>query len=108
MAQRVITVLEDDIDGGEATETIRFGLDGTNYEIDLNEKNAKKLRGALEAYIEHARKATTGSRGRRLSSARSGGPSPAEIREWATANGFDVPSRGRIPANVREAYDAAH
>lgn len=112
MAQKVQIILEDDLDGGEADETVSFALDGTSYEIDLNADNAEKLREALATYVGHARK-VTGSRGggRRSSSRSSGngsGPSPKEVREWARENGHEVPDRGRIPAEVREAYDAAH
>jgi len=109
MAQKVQIILEDDLDGGEADETVSFALDGTSYEIDLNEDNATKLREALATYVGHARK-VTGSRGRgRAKSASStSGPSPKEVREWARENGHDVPDRGRIPADVREAFDAAH
>lgn len=112
MAQKVHIVLEDDIDGGEATETVAFGLDGTGYEIDLNEENAAGLREALSAYVGHARKVGTARRGGRRSSTASSsnasGPSAREVREWARESGHDVPDRGRIPADVREAYDAAH
>lgn len=110
MAQKVQIILEDDLDGGEADETVSFALDGTSYEIDLNEANATKMREALAPYVGHARK-VTGSRGGRRSSTKSAGgsgPSPKEVREWARENGHDVPDRGRIPAEVREAYDAAH
>ncbi|MEC9052532.1 MAG: Lsr2 family protein, partial [Actinomycetota bacterium] len=62
MAQKVQIILEDDLDGGEADETVSFALDGTSYEIDLNEDNATKLREALATYVGHARK-VTGSRG---------------------------------------------
>ena len=111
MAQKVQIILEDDLDGGEADETVSFALDGTSYEIDLNEANATKMREALAPYVGHARK-VTGSRGARRSAAKSSaggsGPSPKEVREWARENGHEVPDRGRIPAEVREAYDAAH
>lgn len=109
MAQKVQIILEDDLDGSEATETVSFALDGTTYEIDLNDANAAKLRDALAVYIGHGRKvsASSGRRGRRNAAA-SGGPSPKEVREWARANGHTVPDRGRIPADVRSAYDAAH
>lgn len=112
MAQKVHIVLEDDLDGSEATETVSFGLDGTSYEIDLNADNADKLREALALYIGHARKAT-GSSGRRArrggaASGSGAGTSAKEIRDWARANGHTVPERGRIPADVKEAYDAAH
>lgn len=110
MAQKVQIILEDDLDGGEADETVSFALDGTSYEIDLNADNADKMRGVLAPYVGHARKVTGSRGGRRTSAKASGGsgPSAKEVREWARENGHDVPDRGRIPAEVREAYDAAH
>jgi hypothetical protein len=110
MAQRVQILLEDDLDGSEASETISFGLDGTSYEIDLNEKNAAALRDALATYVGHARKVGGSRRGRRSSGSSSsgGGASAKDIREWARSSGHKVPERGRIPADVREAYEAAH
>lgn len=109
MAQKVHIVLVDDLDGSEASESVSFGLDGTSYEIDLNDKNAAQLRDALAPYVGHARKVGAASRrnGRR-SAASSDGPSAREIRDWARANGFEVPDRGRVSAEVRSAYDAAH
>lgn len=107
MAQRMHIVLEDDLDGSEADETVMFGLDGTSYEIDLSEKNAAKLRDVLSRYVAHGRRVTQ-QRGRRGASRRSGGPTPASIREWARANGYEVSDRGRVSADVRSAYDAAH
>ena len=112
MAQKVHIVLEDDLDGTEATETVSFGLDGTNYEIDLNDDNANSLREALATYVGHARKVSGARRNgtaRRSSSTAStnGGASAKEIREWARSNGHEVPERGRIPADVREAFEAA-
>lgn len=113
MAQRVNVVLVDDLDGSDATETVSFGLDGAQYEIDLSAANADKLREALALYIGHGRRAggrkRTGAKpaaGGRAAS--SGGPSAAEIRAWARENGHDVPERGRVSAEVREAYAAAH
>ncbi|GAA1504214.1 Lsr2 family protein [Nocardioides humi] len=111
MAQKVNIVLVDDIDGSEATQTVSFGLDGANYEIDLNDKNAGKLRDALAAYVGHGRKvgrAGGAKRGGRAVVAAAGGASAKEVRAWARDNGFTVPERGRIPAEVREAYDAKH
>jgi len=107
MAQRVNIVLVDDIDGSDATETVAFGLDGTSYEIDLNDKHAAKLRDALAAYIGHARK-VGGRRTRGKAVAAAGGASAKEVRDWARSNGFKVPDRGRIPADVRAAFDAAN
>lgn len=114
MAQRMHIVLEDDIDGSEAVETVSFALDGTSYEIDLNEQNASALREALATYVGHGRKVSPG-RGRRATRGGSGngsgngsGASAKEIREWARSHGHDVPERGRIPASVRDAFDAAN
>ncbi len=106
MAQKVNIVLVDDIDGSDATQTVSFGLDGATYEIDLNDKNAAKLRDALAGFVGHARKVTT-SRGRKTRTTTSG-PSARELRDWARSNGFKVSDRGRVPAEVREAFDAAH
>ena len=107
MAQKTHIVLEDDLDGSTATETVTFGLDGTSYEIDLNDKNAAKLRAALAPYVGHGRKVGSAPRrGRKAASA--GGPSAREIREWARRNGYDVPDRGRVSADVRAAYEAAN
>ena len=106
MAQKVHIVLVDDLDGSDATETVSFGLDGTSYEIDLNDKNAATLREALSGYVGHARKVTSTSRRRK--SASTSGPGASEIRDWAKANGMKVSDRGRVSAEVRQAYDAAH
>ena len=112
MAQRVNVVLVDDLDGSDAVETVSFALDGVDYEIDLSEQHAGELRNALALYIGHGRR--TGGRRRKSSGgsakspAAAGGPSPSEIRAWARENGWDVPERGRVAADVREAYAAAH
>ncbi len=108
MAQRVHIVLEDDIDGGTAEETVTFALDGTTYEIDLSQQNATKLRDQFAPYVAAARRSP--GRGSRKSSRgrSSGGPSPAEIRDWARSHGHEVSDRGRVPAEVRSAYDAAN
>lgn len=112
MAQRINVQLVDDIDGTDASETVSFGLDGAQYEIDLSEANAAKFREALSVYVGHARRAggrRKGAGGTRGGASRqTDGPSAAEIRKWATENGWDVPARGRVSAEVREAYDAAH
>lgn len=108
MVQKVQILLVDDIDGGDADETIEFGIDGVNYEIDLSTKNARALRDSFAVYVAEARKvASTRRRGGRRSASR-GGESPAQIREWARSNGFDVSARGRVSTEVREAYTAAH
>ena len=109
MAQRVNITLVDDIDGSDATETVSFGLDGTTSEIDLNDGNAAALRDALSGYVGHARKVASGRRARRTSSGSSSSSSNTkDVREWARANGHEVSDRGRISADVQQAYDAAH
>ncbi|MDZ5663272.1 Lsr2 family protein [Nocardioides sp. zg-1308] len=110
MAQKVNIVLVDDLDGTEATETVTFGLDGTTYEIDLNDANAAALREALSGYVGHARKVAGGSRRTRRSTngASSSGSNTKDVREWAKEQGMEVSERGRISADVQQAYDAAH
>jgi hypothetical protein len=110
MAQRVLYVLEDDIDKSEAAETVVFGLDAATYEIDLSESNATALRRLLAPYVAVSRrvggkKKVAPARGRKSSS---GGNSATDIRAWAVSQGMTVSSRGRVPAEVREAYDNAH
>ena len=107
MAQKVNIVLVDDIDGSEATETISFGLDGTTYEIDLGDKNSAALREALAPYVGHARKVGGAARRGRRSSVTALGPSSKEIRDWARSNGYEVSDRGRVSAEIRQAFDAA-
>jgi hypothetical protein len=107
MAQKVSVTLVDDIDGSEAVETVLFGLDGASYEIDLNKKNAAALRGALAAYLGHGRKSAVGKRGRRTTRT-SIGPGPSELRDWARSNGYTVSDRGRVSAEIRDAFNAAH
>jgi hypothetical protein len=117
MAQKVQVILVDDVDGGDASETVTFGLDGVSYEIDLNEENAAKLRESLSTWVGHARR--VGGRasggGRRRSSGSgsggsggSGGTDTAAIRAWARENGHEVSERGRISAEVLSAYEAAN
>ncbi len=107
MAQQVVTTLVDDLDGSEAAETIVFALDGKTYEIDLSEAHASELREKLAPYLGAARKTSTGRGGvRRLGSAKPAVDSGA-IREWARTNGYDVNDRGRVPAEIREAYEKA-
>ena len=104
MAQRVEVILEDDIDGSPADETVRFALNGTSYEIDLSSKNARALRGTFGGYVEHARKAPGGSRQTRGPRKRT---DTSAVREWARAHGKEISERGRIPASVMREYEAA-
>jgi hypothetical protein len=107
MATRTIKSLVDDTDGSEAQETVTFGLEGTTYEIDLSDQNAKKLRDALEPWVEKARK--TGGRRR----AQSNKLSPLDkgeisiMRAWLQEHGHDVSTRGRISAKLRELYNSS-
>jgi len=107
MARREVVMLEDDLDGGAAAETIQFGVDGTYYEIDLNSKNAKKLRDALGGYVAAARKVGRGpARRTRRALAGSGVDRDQNriIREWAVKAGRQVAGRGRIPADIIAEY----
>jgi hypothetical protein len=112
MAQKHIVQLIDDIDEGVAEETVSFALDGTNYEIDLSAKNAAKLRDALATYVAHARRAgrgggrSSGAPTRRGRPARGDREQTHAIREWARKNGYKIGEKGRIPANILEAYHA--
>jgi hypothetical protein len=110
VAQKVQVLLVDDLDGGEADETVTFALDGKTYEIDLTTANADKLRGLLEAYVKGGRR--TGGRasgGRGKARVASGGSQDtAQIRAWAKENGYEVNDRGRVPASIREAYEKAN
>ena len=109
MAQKVQTLFVDDIDGSAADGTVRFGLDGTDYEIDLNPEHAQALRDVLAGYISAGRRATGGAR----RSARGGRKAPAsgvnttEVREWAKAQGIEVKDRGRVPAKLVVKFKAA-
>ena len=106
MAQKVTVVLEDDLDGGPADETVRFGLGGADYEIDLSTKNATAFRAKLAPYLEHARKAGH-SQPRPPGRTAAGRQRSGEIRAWAQAQGIAVSERGRIPASVVQQYHAA-
>jgi hypothetical protein len=108
MAQKVQTTVVDDIDGSPAAETVTFGYQGHDYEIDLSESNATRLRSMMQGYANHARRAShrriDGPGSRTAASRRR----TVAIREWARASGMQVSDRGRIPQEVIEAYRAAH
>jgi Lsr2 len=110
VAQKIQTLFIDDIDGSEAEGTVRFALDGAEYEIDLNAKNAEALRKALSRYVEAARRSSgTAARrpargGRRASAS---GLNTTEVREWAKAQGIEVKDRGRVPAELVVRFRAA-
>jgi Lsr2 len=112
VAQKIQTLFIDDIDGGAAEGTVRFALDGTEYEIDLNAKHSEELRSALGKYVTHARKVGGSARraGRAAGRASRGASSAlntTEIRNWAREQGFDIKDRGRVPADLVAKYQAA-
>ncbi|PWJ54844.1 Lsr2 protein [Quadrisphaera granulorum] len=110
MATKTITHITDDLDGVSDAETVKFGLWGATYEIDLSDENQKKLEAALEPFLAVARKSTAPAAARRTSAARSTSSDydAKAVRAWAASNGVTVPARGRIPGKVLEQYQAAH
>lgn len=120
MAQRVSITLVDDLDGSEATGTVTFGLDGTTYEIDLNDEHASTFREMLGTYVTSARAVPAPGQRRRPRSVASkttnGGtkvtgsivrPKPEVVRKWALENGIEVGTTGRVPSSVYERYAEA-
>ena len=109
MAQKIQTLFIDDLDGSEAEDTVRFSLDGAEYEIDLNAEHAQALRDALARYVHAARRAGSSARrpGRGGRRAPAGGVDSTEVREWAKAQGIDVKDRGRVPAELVVKFKAA-
>lgn len=113
MAKKVTVTLVDDFDGeGPADETVEFSIDGVSYEIDLSAKNAKKIREDFKQWIDAGRRVGGRRRGRPGGAAGRGRASidreqSAAIREWARRNGHKVSTRGRIPAEIIEAFHAA-
>jgi hypothetical protein len=111
VAQKVQVVLTDDIDGGDADETVQFALDGISYEIDLSDANAEALREALGQYVDAARR--VGGRASRRGGAPKSRPAServdmSNVRAWARENGYQISDRGRVSSEVRAAYEAAH
>lgn len=108
MAQKIQTLFIDDLDGSPAEGTVRFALDGTHYEIDLNAVHAKDLRTGLARYTEAARKVTDGARRPARNAGKTvDGLSTTAIRDWAKANGVDIKERGRVPGDVVAKFRAA-
>jgi hypothetical protein len=123
MAQRTTVSLIDDLDSGEADETVNLGLDGVNYTIDLSEKNATILREALAPFVVSARR-TAGRPARRASATvpkaasagvvaraarrSTSGDDTAAVRDWARTHGYKVSDRGRIASSVLDAYRTTH
>ena len=109
MAQKVQVILVDDIDGGEAQETVSFSLDGVSYELDLSKKNAAKLRDSFAQYVASARRVSGRGRGRgRGRAGATRGTDTSAIRQWARDQGLKVSDRGRVPADILAKYEAAH
>lgn len=109
MAQKIQVILTDDLDGGEADETVKFALDGVSYEIDVSTVNADALRAALGPYVLAGRRT-----GGRVSTRPSGAARPVRdrvdlslVRAWARDNGYEVSDRGRMSGEIRAAYEAA-
>jgi hypothetical protein len=111
VAQRTILELVDDLDGGQADETVTFALDGAEFEIDLSAENAARLRDVFAEYVGHARR--TGGRKQRST----GNPKPAPgngrpdtqaVREWARSQGETVAERGRVPQALVIRFQEAH
>ena len=110
VAQKIQTLFIDDIDGSEAEGTVRFALDGAEYEIDLNAKHAEALRKALARYVDAARRSSGGTARRPARSGRraaASGLNTTEVREWAKAQGIEVKDRGRVPAELVVRFRAA-
>jgi hypothetical protein len=106
MAQKVSVALEDDLDGSPAAETVRFGLGGAEYEIDLSKKNARAFRKGLSQFVEHARKAGR-VQSRRAARSPASRQRSGDIRAWAKGQGIALSERGRIPASVVQQYEAS-
>jgi hypothetical protein len=110
MAQKTVVVLVDDLNGEPADTTVRFGLDSDDYELDLTETNARDLREAFARYIPAARKTSGGRRASTTAEKPAkafSGFDAAAVRAWAAGNGYTVSARGRIRAEVLEAFRAA-
>jgi len=108
MAQRVQIILEDDFDGGVADSTVKFSLGTEEYEIDLSKENATKMADALGPWIAHARRLGRGKRKSTAAAKSAGSSNTSDIRAWAQETGLEVSSRGRVSAEIREAYEKAN
>jgi hypothetical protein len=109
VAKETVTNLVDDLDGGEAQETVKFALDGHSYEIDLSARNASKLRNTLSPYLDNAtrvptRTGATSSTGRRRTTKTAARDENQAIRAWAQRKGLDIAPRGRIRHELVDQY----
>ena len=108
MARVEFVKLVDDLDGSDADESVRFNIDGVDWDIDLSDVHAKELREALVPYVNAGRRVRPGSTGRRTSAPGHGAAQRQElatIRAWAERAGYHVSQRGRIPAHIVAAYE---
>jgi hypothetical protein len=115
MAKKHVLHMIDDLDGTEAHQTVRFGLDGKHYEIDLKDEHAQQLRDSLGRFVGFARVVTPAkgagrpvARGTASRAAAASKEHLARVREWAKSQGHHVADRGRIPTNIVAEYEAAH
>jgi Lsr2 len=100
--KRTLIELIDDLDGGRADETVRLGLDGKLFELDLSKRNAKKLRTLLQPYVSGGRRV-----GRRPTVRSTQRYDTTAVRKWAESNGVDIAKRGRIPREILARFRAA-
>jgi hypothetical protein len=107
MAQKIQVLFTDDIDGGEADGTVRFAIDGTDYEIDLSAQHNEELRGILKNYIAHARKVSGTPRRGSRSTRKPSAIDTVAARAWAREKGYAIKERGRVPAEVVAKYREA-
>lgn len=107
MAQQVQTLFIDDIDGGEAAGTVRFALDGVEYEIDLSTEHTDELHTALGKYVDHARKVSGTRRGARAGRQNGSAIDTHKVRVWAREKGIEIKERGRVPASIMAQYREA-
>ena len=107
MAQRMTVILTDDLDGGDADQTIRFGFEGKAFSIDLSTKNAEKFRKLIAPYVQAGRREVSIPGPRRSQGTRSSDVDPKAVRAWAQSNGYHVNPRGRVAGEIVEAFKAA-
>lgn len=107
MAQKTVVELVDDLDGGEADETVMFAIDGVDFRIDLSAENANRLRETLSEYVDHARR-IGGRKKSVVPGARNGKPDTQAIREWARSQGETVAERGRLSHDLLVRFQEAH
>jgi hypothetical protein len=104
VARKEVVELMDDLDQSPASQTIHFGVDGIDYEIDLSEKNAKKFTAALQPYVSNGRRVGGRKRGAGRRAGSSAGVDPKVVRQWANEQGIEISSRGRIPGQIVDRY----